>query len=308
MVPSTLRSGRSASGKLAVQGYIHGHRALLDGGVDAHHAAVHDAVAGVDAGGLPHREVARLRLRNPKHCAEPPRVGDPREHGPRGDPLSNLQRKLLQHALRPGPHLHGGGPLLVEGDDRPQAVHLSPLHPEPRTGRAPQHRQLLLCGSKPLGELLGAVAGSGDLVAGDQLALCELTVRLRTPPRLTVFGAQRGHCGFLGQPLRLQLSLEIHHLGLRLTQLPLRIERLQLHVRIGQHEEERVGLDLVAGLRDGSARPDHLPSPGSSAPAPARASPDREPTGSSHRAVRCPSRSPSGPRSGLQAPGWPGGR
>jgi len=97
-------------------------------------------------------------------------------------------------------------------------------------------------------QLLGPISRALQLHAGDQVSGCQLLVRLGPPPHLTVFGLETRDRGLLGKPLRLERRLEVDELCLGLGQLPLRVERLQLNVRVGHLEKDVVRRDLVPGV------------------------------------------------------------
>ena len=126
-------------------------------------------------------------------------------------------------------------------------------------------------------ELLHLVAGPAGLVGGDELLGRERLGGLGVALGVEVGGARPGDLRFLVEALRREIGAEIHLVRPDDGELALRLERLELDVRIAELEQHGLRLHFLAGL---GQPPLH----------PARPSP-RRCTGSA-RARACPDPAP----------------
>src|SRR5688572_18656114 len=161
--------GTRSGWERAVEGDVDAHRAVARGGVDARDAPRDDAIARVDRRALPDRDVLRLRLRNAEHRLEAARLDDFRQRRAGHRPLTDLEWKLLEHAVGAGGDAHGGDLLATEGEDLAQAPDLRALHVELRGDRIGVHAQPLLLDRIARLELLLLVLRPLQVRGGDQL-------------------------------------------------------------------------------------------------------------------------------------------
>jgi hypothetical protein len=168
-VHAQVRAGSAGEG--ALQGHIHGHGAGLDGGVDAHDPALHDAVPGVDGGAA-----ARWPRRGPgsRGSGAPP-SGDPaRPPGPAPAPA--------RPTAPPGGGAPGARPRHPartcmdaarpswKARDGPEALHLVPLHGELALHILGGDLEARSSSLEAAAQLLGVPLGPFHVEAGDEVA------------------------------------------------------------------------------------------------------------------------------------------
>ena len=214
-----------------------------------------DAVPRVDGGRLADGDVLGLRLGNAEHRLEPPGLHDPRERGAALGPLPDFERQLLEDAVGAGHHDHRADAAALELVHVAEPVDLRLLQAELRVGRLPHDVEALLLDLVPRAELLDLVAGAAGFVGGDELLGGERLGRLGVALGIEVGGARAGDLGFLGEALRRQIGVEIHLFRPRDGELTLRLQRLELDVRVAQLEQHGLRLHFLTGLGQAPLHP-----------------------------------------------------
>ncbi len=213
------------------------------------------SAADVDGRRLAHRHVLGLHLRDPQLRLEHPGLHHHRLRLPGLDPLAGLEVQLLQHAVRAGGHVQGCQALLLEIHDLLQSIHLGLLYGQLLLRVSIQERQPLPLDLKTLLQLFHLVPGPLQLVLRDQVLRRQLFVGPQRANRLLVRRAGLRDDAGLVQSLGLQTGPHLHQTRLGRRQLALRLQRLELHVRVRHLHDHRPGLDLRARLHQPPLHP-----------------------------------------------------
>ena len=240
--------GSRARRKGAVERDVDRHGPGGGGGVDPAHLARGDPVPGIDLRPLADRDAVRLRFGNAEHGLEPERRGHhAREHRAGVRVLADLQRHFLEHPVGPGPDHHRGLEPMLELGDRPQPLHLALLDFDLLVDRLGQDLEALFLVLHLLTEGGGTVLRLLLVERDDEPLLEQLGARLGATLRIEPFLAPLGNGGCLGEPVAAERGLELHQLRFGVGEGTVGVERLNLDVGIRKLEDDRLGLDAVAG-------------------------------------------------------------
>jgi hypothetical protein len=137
-----------------------------------------------------------------------------------------------------------------EAEGRSELLDLGLLDRELRGRRLDREGEALHLDAVPVGELVGRDARELSVQVGDEALAGELLVRVGPHAGLLVIGLHARGVGLLLERGTLELDGESVELGLGRLELPFRVLRGELQLRIAEFEEDRAGLNLGAGLDD----------------------------------------------------------
>ena len=151
---------------------------------------------------------------------------------------------------------HGLDLAPLKGGDRAKALDLGLLHVELLLHVVGEDLQTLLLDGKPRGHFLRLVTRSARLSGGDEVLSHQIRVGLRLPLRLAIGGLGGGEGSCLSETLGFEIGLEGDQFGFGGGELTLRLEALDLDIRVAQLEQKGVFVHDHSGLHQ---HPVHSP-------------------------------------------------
>ena len=255
--------GTRAGGKRALQGHIHRHRTVQNGGIDARYTALDQPVRTpsgqpcVDDGGLPIGYILDLGFRDLQLGLE---LGGLRHLAQRRTGhhlLAHLdgRGKLLQHAVEAGTHLQLVHLALLQVELPAKLLDLHLLGRQLRLFRVAVDVQALLLELHPAIQLLRLDRRDLGVHFGEQALLGKRLVAVRLELRGVVIRSYLRHRGLHIELGLLERDLQVGVIRLGGFQVEFGVQQLGFKLLAGQNHDHRIGLDRRARVDQDALHP-----------------------------------------------------